>query len=42
MAAIEPLAGLCEQLVTWANNQGGADNICIAMTPLPTELEDNA
>ncbi len=36
------LAGLCEQLVTWANNQGGADNICVAMTPLPTELEDNA
>jgi serine/threonine protein phosphatase PrpC len=50
----EPLAGLCEQLVTWANDQGGADNICVALTPLPappgdagttpdpSELEDNA
>lgn len=46
----EPLAGLCERLVSWAIDQGGVDNICVALTPLPaqsgggepTELEDNA
>ncbi len=46
----EPLAGLCERLVSWAIDQGGADNICVALTPLPvpsgdadpSELEDNA
>ena len=53
-APAEPPAGPCERLVSWANDQGGADNIAVALTPLPpppppdpggaqpTELEDNA
>jgi serine/threonine protein phosphatase PrpC len=46
----EPLAPVCEQLVSWAVDQGGADNITVALTSPPaapggadpTELEDNA
>jgi serine/threonine protein phosphatase PrpC len=38
----EPLATLCERLVSWAIDQGGADNICVAMTPLPTGSTDVA
>ena len=49
-AAAEPLAPVCEQLVSWAVDQGGADNITVALTSPPaapggadpTELEDNA
>lgn len=37
-----PPAGPCARLVDWANDQGGADNITVAITPLHTELEDNA
>jgi hypothetical protein len=41
---------VCEQLVSWAVDQGGADNITVALTSPPaapggadpTELEDNA
>lgn len=33
--ATEPLAGLSEQLVSWAVDQGGADNITVALTSLP-------
>jgi serine/threonine protein phosphatase PrpC len=29
-------------LVDWANEQGGADNITVAITPVHPELEDNA
>jgi serine/threonine protein phosphatase PrpC len=32
---VEPLAGLCERLVSWAVDQGGVDNICVALAPLP-------
>jgi serine/threonine protein phosphatase PrpC len=31
----EPLAELSEQLVSWAVDQGGADNITVALTSLP-------
>ena len=37
-----PPAGYCARLVDWANDQGGADNITVAITPLHPELEDNA
>jgi serine/threonine protein phosphatase PrpC len=30
----EPLAGLAERLVSWAVDQGGADNVTVALTPL--------
>ena len=26
---------MCEHLVDWANEQGGADNICVALAPVP-------
>jgi serine/threonine protein phosphatase PrpC len=29
------LGGHCEQLVTWAVDQGGADNVTVAITPAP-------
>jgi serine/threonine protein phosphatase PrpC len=35
-AAEMPLAAMCEHLVDWANEQGGADNICVALAPVPT------
>ncbi|HKY66933.1 MAG TPA: hypothetical protein VJM49_11205, partial [Acidimicrobiales bacterium] len=33
----DPLApaAVCERLVTWAIDQGGADNICVALAPVP-------
>jgi serine/threonine protein phosphatase PrpC len=31
-----------EQLVTWANEQGGVDNITVALAPLPHETEETA
>jgi serine/threonine protein phosphatase PrpC len=34
-AAEIPLAATCEHLVDWANEQGGADNICAALAPVP-------
>ena len=30
-----PLAAGCAHLVDWANEQGGADNICVALAPAP-------
>jgi len=30
-----PLAAGCAHLVDWANEQGGADNICVALAPVP-------
>jgi serine/threonine protein phosphatase PrpC len=30
-----PLAAVCERLVDWAVDQGGADNICVALAPVP-------
>lgn len=30
-----PLAATCEHLVDWANEQGGADNICVTLAPVP-------
>jgi serine/threonine protein phosphatase PrpC len=30
------LAATCEHLVDWANGRGGADNICVALAPVPT------
>jgi serine/threonine protein phosphatase PrpC len=30
-----PLATVCEHLVDWANEQGGADNICVTLAPVP-------
>ncbi len=41
-APLAPPAAACARLVDWANDQGGADNITVAITPLHTELEDNA
>ena len=35
-AAEIPLAAMCEHLVDWANEQGGADNICVALAPAPS------
>jgi len=35
-------AGYCTRLVDWANDQGGSDNITVAITPLHPELEDRA
>ena len=29
------LAAVCERLVDWANEQGGADNICVTLAPVP-------
>jgi serine/threonine protein phosphatase PrpC len=37
---VEPLPGLCERLVSWAVDQGGADNICVALAPLPRDATD--
>lgn len=34
-AAPESLGGRCEELVSWAIDQGGADNITVALVPLP-------
>jgi serine/threonine protein phosphatase PrpC len=31
-----------EQLVAWANDQGGVDNISVALAPIPHELEETA
>ena len=31
----DPPGGGCEHLVDWANEQGGADNICVALAPAP-------
>jgi serine/threonine protein phosphatase PrpC len=44
------LADVCQRLVSWAVDQGGSDNICVALTPLPaaggnphpTELEEES
>ena len=36
-AAGIPLAKSCEQLVDWANEQGGADNITVTLAPVPGE-----
>lgn len=33
--AVEALGRACEQLVSWAIDQGGADNITVALAPLP-------
>lgn len=41
-APAEPPADDCARLVDWANEQGGADNITVAITPVHPELEDNA
>jgi serine/threonine protein phosphatase PrpC len=30
------LAAMCGHLVDWANGQGGADNLCVALAPVPT------
>jgi serine/threonine protein phosphatase PrpC len=35
--AAEPLGAPCERLVRWAIEQGGADNICVAITPITKE-----
>ena len=35
-----PLAKAAEQLVDWANEQGGADNITVALAPVPTDDAD--
>jgi serine/threonine protein phosphatase PrpC len=48
--ATGPLAPLCERLVSWAVEQGGADNITVALAPVrpapgqsdPDEMEDDA
>jgi len=29
------LGPLCEQMATWANDQGGADNVTVALAPAP-------
>jgi PPM family protein phosphatase len=31
----EPLGPQCERLVSWANDQGGNDNITVALAPVP-------
>jgi hypothetical protein len=31
----EPLGPQCERLVGWANDQGGNDNITVALAPVP-------
>lgn len=36
---VEPLGGLCQQLVSWAIDQGGMDNICVALAPVPAANE---
>jgi serine/threonine protein phosphatase PrpC len=36
------LGDAAEQLVTWANDQGGTDNISVALAPIPHETEETA
>jgi serine/threonine protein phosphatase PrpC len=38
----EPLGPQCERLVSWANDQGGTDNITVALAPLPAAAGDGA
>ena len=38
----EPLGPQCERLVSWANDQGGSDNITVALAPVPPASDDAA
>jgi serine/threonine protein phosphatase PrpC len=35
-------AKVCEQLVAWANGEGGSDNICVALAPVAADDEEEA
>jgi serine/threonine protein phosphatase PrpC len=36
----QPLGPQCEKLVSWANDQGGSDNITVALAPVPPATDD--
>jgi serine/threonine protein phosphatase PrpC len=38
----EPLGPQCERLVSWANDQGGNDNITVALAPVRPAAGDGA
>jgi serine/threonine protein phosphatase PrpC len=38
--SLGPLGEPCERLVSWAIDQGGMDNICVALAPVPAAAPD--